>query len=396
MINTLSRPAIALALTCPLLLAPPALAFDATGNDVADRFLEIVEAGNATVSGYDGVSQSGASVTISGLRTAIEEGSAKSRLTIRETTIDDGQLTDDGGLSAATLTMGGVNIEDLDEDEDVTVTAESIVISDPVLASPAEVKASNGADAIAPTYSRAELTNIVIDAADEGRVPVSRIVAVIDEMDGSLPTSGSLSVEGIEIAADSLDDDEREVLSDLGYESLTLSFQMDADWKPDTGKLAIDRLTLSGENAGTVNAALRISGLTREVLEQLDAAQDNPEQAMGLMQGLLVESVTLRIDNDSLVDRVLENQAKEAGSTREAFVEQLTGALPFMLSMLNNAEFQAKVAGAATAFLQDPQSLSATATPAAPVPFAQILGTAMMAPQSLPDILGVTITANED
>ena len=188
----------------------------------------------------------------------------------------------------------------------------------------------------------------------------------------------------------------REALSDLGYESLTLSIQMEADWKPDTGALAIDRLTLSGENAGTLNAALRINGLTREVLEQLDAAQDNPEQAMGLMQGLLVESVSLRIENDSIVDRVLENQAKEAGATREVFVEQLTGALPFMLSMLNNAEFQAKIAGAATAFLKDPKSLSASAMPAAPVPFAQILGTAMMAPQSLPDILGVTITANQD
>jgi hypothetical protein len=396
MIKALSRPALALALACPLVLAQPALAFDATGSDVADRFLEIVEAGNATISGYDGVTQSGRDVTISGLRTSIDEGSAKSRLTIGETTISGGQLTGEGGLSAATLTMGGVNIENLDEDEDVTVTAENIVISDPVLASPAKVKASNGADAITPTYSRAVLTNVVIDAADEGRVPVSRIVAVIDAMDGGLPTSGSINVEGIEITADSLDDEERKALSDLGYESLTLSFQMNADWKPETGELAIDRLTLSGENAGTMNATLRINGLTREVLEQLDAAQDNPEQAMGLMQGLLVESISLRIDNDSIVDRVLENQAKEAGATREVFVEQLTGALPFMLSMLNNAEFQAKVAGAATAFLKDPKSLSASAMPAAPVPFAQILGTAMMAPQSLPDILGVTITANQD
>lgn len=396
MIKTLSRPAFALALACPLVLAPPALAFDATGNDIADRFLEIVEAGNATVSGYDGVTQTGETVTISGLRSSIDEGSAKSRLTIRETTIAGGRLTDDGGLSASSLAMSGVNIENLDEDEDVTVSAENIVISDPVLASPAAVKASNGTDAITPTYSRAELTNIVIDADDDGRVPVSRVVAVIDTMDGGLPTSGSINVEGIEITADSLDDEEQKALSDLGYESLTLSIQMEADWKPDTGELAIDRLTLSGENAGTLNAALRINGLTREVLEQLDAAQDNPEQAMGLMQGLLVESISLRIDNDSIVDRVLENQAKEAGATREVFVEQLTGALPFMLSMLNNAEFQAKVAGAATTFLKDPKSLSASATPAAPVPFAQILGTAMMAPQSLPDILGVTITANQD
>jgi hypothetical protein len=386
----------ALALACPLVLSGPALAFDASGNQVADTFMEILEAGNATVTGYDGVTGSGGDVVIKGLRATVDDSGKTSSLTIAETAIAGGSVDGEGKLSAATMTMTGVAIEDTGGGDKVSARVETIAIADAVLPSAASVKAKATADAIAPSYSSAELTGIVVDTEDQGTIPIARARAVIAEMDGDLPTAGSLSMEGIEIAADQLDAEERKTLTDLGYDKIMLGLEMQIDWDPASGVLEIQKLTLSGDDAATVNATLRLNGVTREVIEQLDAAQDNPEKAMGILQGLLVESLTLRIDNASLVERVLDNQAKEAGSTREVFVEQMTGALPFMLSMINNPPFQAKVAAAATTFLKDPKSISATAMPSAPVPFAQVLGTAMMAPQTLPDILGVTITANEN
>ncbi|WP_349360852.1 hypothetical protein [Stappia sp.] len=390
------RPAVILALAGPLLLPLPAAAFDATGNAIADRFLETVDAGNASVTGYDAVSESDGVVIITGLTATIQDDDDTSRLSVATTEIENGALATDGGLTAAFLEMRTVVIEAADGDDDVRVTVEAIAISDPVLPAPDTVRTSPDGDGLAPSYSRAELTGLVIETEDEGTIPIARAVAMIDRMDGDLPTAGSILVEGIQIEADALDEDEREALAELGYDSLTLTLEARADWEPDTGALVVDTLTISGENAGTLTASLRLAGLTREVVEQLDAAQDNPEQAMGLMQGLLLEEITLRIDNASLIERVLDRQAEEAGTTREAFVEQLAGALPMMLSILDNAEFQTRVADAAGTFLRDPQSLSATAKPAAPVAFAQILGTAMMAPQALPDILGVTILANEN
>ena len=79
---------------------------------------------------------------------------------------------------------------------------------------------------------------------------------------------------------------------------------------------------------------------------------------------------------------------------REDIVAQLNGALPFMLNALNNPSFQEKVAKAAQTFLSDPKSITITASPAAPVPFQQIMGSAMTAPQSLPDTLALDVTAN--
>ena len=174
-----------------------------------------------------------------------------------------------------------------------------------------------------------------------------------------------------------------------------MTAEVSGNWDPESGSLSIDNITLSGDDAGTLNASLKINGVTRALVTQLDAAQNNPQQAMGLMQGLLVEEVTIRLDNDTLVERVLDMQAAEAGVTRETFVTQLTGALPMMLAILNNAEFQNEVAGAASVFLNDPKSLQVTAMPGTPIPFASILGAAMMAPQSLPALLGVSVVAND-
>ncbi|MDN3718941.1 hypothetical protein QW131_06290 [Roseibium salinum] len=73
----------------------------------------------------------------------------------------------------------------------------------------------------------------------------------------------------------------------------------------------------------------------------------------------------------------------------------LTSTLPMMLSMLQNKDLETQVAEAVTQYLNSPGSLQITAAPGAPVPMAQIMGTAMLAPQMIPQILSVSVTANQ-
>jgi hypothetical protein len=395
MMHMAPRSALAIALACPMLAVSPALAFEPTGNEIADRFLAIVEAGNATVTVQDGVSEAGGAVTIKGLETLIKDKGNEAKLIVGTTVITDGVLPASGGLNADSMVMSGVTVDGKDGDETVRIEVKSISIDDPVMPSPETVKAAGSADGIAPSYSRAELTGIVIDANEQGLIPIASVVATIDEMDGDLPTSGSLAIEGVEISAASLDDEEKKTLTDLGYDKLTLSGSFAADWDPQSGKLLVSDLTVGGTEVGTLGASLAIGGLTREIVKKLDASQDNPEQAMALMQSLTLERLSMRLDNDSLVDRLLESQAKSSGVSRAEFVGQLTGALPMLLSVVNNVDFQKKIASAATTFLNEPKSFAAVAAPSTPLPFAQVMGTAMMAPQMLPDILNVTITANQ-
>lgn len=86
---------------------------------------------------------------------------------------------------------------------------------------------------------------------------------------------------------------------------------------------------------------------------------------------------------------------KKAGVDTPTYVAGLTGTLPMMLGMLQNKELEGKVAQAVTQFLNTPGSLELTAAPGAPVPLSQIMGTAMFAPQMIPQILSVGITANQ-
>ena len=85
---------------------------------------------------------------------------------------------------------------------------------------------------------------------------------------------------------------------------------------------------------------------------------------------------------------------KQQGLTREDYAKQIAGALPFLLAALNNQAFQNKVAGALGAFLQDPKSLTIKLAPASPVTGGEIMALAGTAPQTLPDRLNASVTAN--
>jgi hypothetical protein len=145
---------------------------------------------------------------------------------------------------------------------------------------------------------------------------------------------------------------------------------------------------------GKLSMALKVGGLTADVVNKLEAAKENTEESLALLQGLSVTTLSIGFDNNSVVERVLDQQAKAAGTDRAGFVTQLKAGLPMMLAILQNPEFQTSVSTALSSFLDKPGSLKIEAKPAQPVPVAQIMGTAMLAPQTLPQVLGVKVMAN--
>ena len=58
-------------------------------------------------------------------------------------------------------------------------------------------------------------------------------------------------------------------------------------------------------------------------------------------------------------------------------------------------DLQNQISAAVNTYLDDPKSLKISAEPTEPVPFPMIMGAAMGAPQTIPQVLGVTVTANE-
>jgi hypothetical protein len=109
--------------------------------------------------------------------------------------------------------------------------------------------------------------------------------------------------------------------------------------------------TLTMENGGAFSMAA--------ILGKLPAASAmNDPDASAKASQVEIHTITLRYDDMSLAGRVLDYLAQQQGITRQAYADQITAALPFMLAALNNAEFQNQVSGALGTFLKDPKSLT--------------------------------------
>jgi len=384
--------ALAAALMLSVSAAPlsGALAFEPTGSDVADAFLTLLETEDGTVESYASATETGDGFVIENLR-VVSEGNDNAVVTIARTVLEDGEVLSNGRLSLGAMSMDTLELTS----NDGGMTIGSLAATEVVLPSPEEASNMTDLTVDGPVYKSVDVQTINVTAEDGNTVAIGRVAATVDEMVDDMPTAGSLAVEGITIDAASLSDGDAQEFRKLGYETVTLNVTAEGKWDPETAEVDLSTVSISGEEVGTLALSLSLGGITKELIEQLDAAQDSPEEAMALLQGVLVNGMTIDLTNDSLVDRVLDQQAEEAGMDRTAYVSQMTAALPLMLGMLQNPDFQQEVATAVTTFLTDPQSLNVAAAPGNPVPVAQIMGTVMMAPQALPQMLGVSITANQ-
>jgi hypothetical protein len=109
----------------------------------------------------------------------------------------------------------------------------------------------------------------------------------------------------------------------------------------------------------------------------------------------VVHQLTLRYHDNSLAGRVLDALAKRQGLTRDEYIQQLTAALPFLLLTLNNPAFQAQATAAIKGFLENPQSLTITLEPDAPVSGSDILSLLKSSPAKVTERLKASVTANE-
>jgi hypothetical protein len=269
----------------------------------------------------------------------------------------------------------------------------NLAVTELILPSAEEI--SSGTPPVGPGYRTFEANTIHIRDEDGKLVEIEGISSSIDSMEGDLPTSGSFAVTGALIDVTKLEAEETRALTDLGYETMSLDLAGSGVWEPEAETLTIPELRINASKAASLSLSFTLGGVTREVVSQLNKNSDKPEEAIALLQNVTVIDARVRLEDASLTGRVLDQEARKAGVETSQFVAGITGTLPLMLGILQNAELQAQVAEAVTQFLNTPGSLELTATPAGPVPLSQIMGTAMLAPQMIPQILSVGIAANQ-
>lgn len=201
--------------------------------------------------------------------------------------------------------------------------------------------------------------------------------------------------------------EESETLAEkLGYEEVRGTVSGGGSWNSQNGDLEIEEVRLSVDEAGTLTFSESITGYTPDFIqsalqlqERMEGQPDNSEAwtaaVLGLISQLNLSGLEISYEDASLTDRLLTHYAELSGQSSEQLVATLDGMLPPMLAGLQNEALQNEIATAVSRFLNDPQSISISLDPAQPIPAPQILGAALGAPATLPDILGLSVTSPE-
>jgi len=383
---------IAPCLTASALLLSTSLsaqAFTPTGNDIADAFLTLLESEQGTVESYGTIGTSDAGVLIDDIR-IIDKNDEKALVTIATTVLSGGKTLETGRLQLETLSLEAV---DMDSSEGSMKIA-SFKATDVVLPSPEEV--AKGPEAVSnPSYSSLDITSVEVSGVDQETITVARIQSEIGDMFEELPTSMQFQIHGIRFKTSAVSNSQTKTLKEMGYEDVDIDVAGRGKWSPESKEANLTDLTIKGEDFGTLTLNLGFGGVSKEVVQKLEEIGNDPQKAMGLTQNVSLTGLSIDFNDQSFTNRVLEFEAQKVGIEKSAYIEQQIGAVTQLLAALKNPEFQETVTGALTTYLNDPKSLTVSAQPGNPVPFSQIMGTVMLAPQALPKILNIGVTANQ-
>lgn len=259
-------------------------------------------------------------------------------------------------------------------------------------------------------YATASTGPIVVQINDREFLSLSKSLVTNSLTADGKELAFGYQVDGLQIDLDGLEAyGTQEFLKEMGYQQLNGNVTLAGDWNAQTGKINLSRFSTTLEDVGRLDLNLAISGLSlefakglQELTQQFEGKEDDPKSqqamgiaALGMLQQLSLYHVSLRFDDASLTNRILDAFAKQRGIDREQMIQGLKGTLPFALAAVQNADFQQQVSSAAGAFLDNPESIEIALEPASPLSFAVITGSAISAPQTLPEVLGVIVKANE-
>jgi hypothetical protein len=350
----------------------------ADAKQVADAIVALVAAGGKATATYDNASASGDDVTITNFKVTGEGND----LTVPSVVITGAQPRDKGGFTAASMSMNGGKMT---TKEQQNVSWEEASADGVTIPSPDEVKAK----AHITPFTGGKLTSLTVSGGDlKAPITVAALDGKVAVDDKGSPTDFTGHLTSLKVPLESIEEDQRAVVQALGYtEPFEINMTIDGGYQTASDTLDFRSFVIDTTNVGKITIGGKFPGIPLSKLE-------NPEQAQAVAATAKLESFSFRFDNAGIVEKLLDMQAKQSGLSKDDFVAQITGGLPFMLNFIGNEAFQKKVADAATAFLNDPKSITISAKPASAVGFAQIMGAGQSAPQTLPDLLGADIQAN--
>lgn len=189
-------------------------------------------------------------------------------------------------------------------------------------------------------------------------------------------------------------------LKQLGYSSL--AFDIGGSGKVDIAaeKMGFDfDLSYAGKDIGTLKIGAGAGeiplALVSHVQKLKDGGEPDTNAVMPLLQGIQLNRVTIRFEDQSITKKVLPLIAAMQGMDEATMVANAGAILQLGLAELKNPAFTQKAVEAVNAYLKDPQSLTVLAKPAQPVTVMQLMALDPNNPGAAIDQLGLSISAND-
>ncbi|MCR4283029.1 MAG: hypothetical protein NUV72_08400, partial [Bauldia sp.] len=331
---------------------------------------------------YDSATGNGDSITLTGFRLTLADGSA---VTVPALIFTGVAERDAGGFTAVKIVFN----DGAATARGNTATWASASAEDVIIPTPDEAKHH----AKLRPFRAISATGIILAGTDfAAPISLATVVGEIgDIIDGQPPAEVLFRATGVRLpAAIFAGSVAGAIIGMLDYKEFVADVSMDGTYDTDANTATVDRLAIDVPTVGKITLAAKASGFSIRAI-----TDPNPEVSKAGRASARLDTASLRLDNAGFVERMLDMQAGMLGGTRDDVRAQLVdGALPFALSFVENEAFRNQFQAAMAAFLADPRSLTITAAPASPVPLGQVMRTAARSPATLPDLLAPTVEAN--
>src|SRR5271165_1913994 len=228
---------------------------------------------------------------------------------------------------------------------------------------------------------RIEYAGITIQLLDKPSMRIGSVSLGPVAFAKGMPVSGSLAWQDISVSRSQVaDPGARDVFSKLALETITTSFALSYDWDVARRSASLHDTMLKISELGTLTVAAEMTNVVA------DAAAMNQTR---------LAHARLRLDDASLVERLLRMGAARTGADPAAFRQQIAGMVRQQSMTADGDGSLLAAAGQTVAdFITSPHSLTIELSPPTPVAFVAFKSAAA-APARLAAMLGLAVAANQ-
>jgi hypothetical protein len=375
-------------------------AFALDGADLLKKINASYATGGATITA-DSIEVDGEDVVLKGVKFGLQAEPGKTPLSLDELTLQ-GVSEEDGGA---------YYIERVDFPE-VNMTEEKSTFSVSELYLAGIYVPGEGAEGIDSLmfYEEAHSGPVKVTVDGKPVFSMGEATGTMSLSDDEKTISFEGSATGVNADLTTVEDPKsKEAIQALGLQTLNGNLNTSGSWEVETGTIDVEDYSIDFADVGKLSMSFGISGYTLDLVKQMQEqartmqAQPENQQAqqaaglamLGLVQQLSLINAKIRFDDAGITKRGLDYAGKTQGTDGAQMGQMVKGMVPLLLAQAKLGALQNEVSTAVNAYIDDPKALTIIAAPANPVAFPMIMGAAMGAPETIPALIGVKVTAND-